>query len=313
MGGLKWIKLYTEMPDHEKMKFIDAMKERDSIHYVWIRLIIQAGKINLGGKILLNQNTPYTIAMLCILLNRPIEEITFALKTLANFNMIEIDERGIITITNWSKYQNIEGMEKVREQTRKRVERYRSKNNIEESEEENFYSNNCNVTVTEQNKREKEKEKEKEKKIKNQIEEKTDQENDPVNQVVYNTFQENYIKGDGGYGISKDLDIMEYIKNTSSKFVGTTPTAVKSAVSIHGERNVKLAVDIAAEIKIFRMKYINGILNNWKREGYPYDKLNNPIKDYKIKNNKGHAFNNFEPRTYDYNALERSLLGWDEK
>ena len=44
----------------------------------------------------------------------------------------------IIFISNWEKYQSIEGMEKVREQTRKRVASYREKQKLIES----------NVTVT---------------------------------------------------------------------------------------------------------------------------------------------------------------------
>ncbi|MCR8983177.1 phage replisome organizer N-terminal domain-containing protein [Brevibacillus laterosporus] len=48
-----------------------------------------------------------------------------------------------IHITNWDKHQNIEGMEKIKAQTRQRVERYRQKQKL-------LGSGNatCNVTVT---------------------------------------------------------------------------------------------------------------------------------------------------------------------
>jgi hypothetical protein len=34
MADIKWIKLATAMPDDEKMKLIDAMPERDTVHYL---------------------------------------------------------------------------------------------------------------------------------------------------------------------------------------------------------------------------------------------------------------------------------------
>ncbi|MDR3596965.1 phage replisome organizer N-terminal domain-containing protein [Clostridium sp.] len=46
----------------------------------------------------------------------------------------EIDENNIISILNWEKHQNIEGMEKVRYKTRKRVGKYRVKQKAEEGE-----------------------------------------------------------------------------------------------------------------------------------------------------------------------------------
>jgi plasmid replication initiation protein len=50
------------------------------------------------------------------------------------------------------------------------------------------------------------------------------------------------------------------------------------------------------------VKYLTGILEN----------LNNKISDKEFNNSKNLRFNNFEPREYDYNELERKLLGWDK-
>jgi hypothetical protein len=82
--------------------------------------------------------------------------------------MIEVDEGNLIKISNWEKHQNIEGMEKVREQTRKRVANHRSKQKalIEPAKEEtcgNKSSNvTCNVTKTLTNATEEEEDKEEE-------------------------------------------------------------------------------------------------------------------------------------------------------
>lgn len=66
-------------------------------------------------------------------------------------------------------------------------------------------------------------------------------------------------------------------------------------------------------------KYIDGILNSWHKDGIKT--LNDVlIKDKKKpmkKNNnfktKIDNFNNYEQRDYDFDALEKKLLGWDNK
>lgn len=103
------------------------MPERDTVHYIWMRLLVQAGKTNSNGYIFLNDNVPYTEEMLSTIFNRPLNSLRFALKVLRDFGMIQIQEDKLIKIANWSKHQNIEGMEKVRQQTRERVAKHRAK------------------------------------------------------------------------------------------------------------------------------------------------------------------------------------------
>ncbi|HCL4549706.1 replication protein [Clostridium botulinum] len=150
MAEVKWIKITTNMFDDEKIKLIDAMPERDTIHYIWIRLLVQAGKTNANGYIFLNENVPYTEEMLSTIFNRPLNSVRLALKTLNDFGMIELSENHLIKITNWSKHQNIEGMEKVREQTKKRVAKHRAKKKelLESAKEETCGSNEAKKSVT---------------------------------------------------------------------------------------------------------------------------------------------------------------------
>lgn len=130
MAEIKWIKITTTMFDDEKIKLIDAMPERDTIHYIWIRLLVQAGKTNANGYIFLNENVPYTEEMLSTIFNRPINSVRLALQTLSNFAMIEISDNNLIKISNWGKHQNIEGMDKVREQNRLRKQKQREREKI---------------------------------------------------------------------------------------------------------------------------------------------------------------------------------------
>ena len=117
---LKWIKLSTSIFHDEKMKLIEAMQENDTIICIWIKLLIQAARTNAGGLIFLSEGKPYTEEMLATIFNRPINSIRLGVGTLRNLGMIDIDKNNIIRIVNWEKYQNVEGMERVREQTRKR-------------------------------------------------------------------------------------------------------------------------------------------------------------------------------------------------
>ena len=383
MTRVKWIKLAIDMFDDEKIKIIDSMPERDLIHYVWIRLLVQAGKTNSTGDIFLNENIPYTKKMLSIIFNRSINEIEFSLKTLSDLRMIEIDENNFINISNWEKHQNIEGMEKIREQTRKRVEDHRSKKKLEKNtkdikdtedtkdnndskEDENNLSNpliikekstiindvkndkndnmkletSCNVTVTEQSKRENKKEIKNKTKIETKnmtvcLEEVDFNKNkkycnndfDIEESEVYNILNLSKNKEDnvlshkefalgnnmGSEDVSEEA-IEKYIKKLGVKIIGGSMSAIKLAVSIHGGANVKLAIERSLEANKPRMNYINGILTNWKREGYPSSNLNlNKVQEKIINSHnktKVLSFNNFEPRKYDYDALEKALLGW---
>ena len=154
MGEIKWIKLAISMFDDEKIKLIDAMPEHDTIFYIWIRLLIQAGKTNAGGYIFLTENIPYTDEMLSTIFNRPLNSVRLALKTFEEFGMIQKNGKGFLKVTNWEKHQNVEGMEKVREQTRERVARYREKRKmLEENNESNVTSRYSNGTEEERRKK----------------------------------------------------------------------------------------------------------------------------------------------------------------
>ena len=69
----------------------------------------------------------------------------------------------------------------------------------------------------------------------------------------------------------------------------------------------KEAIEIAAENGARNLKYVTKILENWKSKGKDYKPNKNNINEPKPL-----RFNNFEPREYDYDKLEKKLLGWDD-
>lgn len=114
------------MFDDDKIKLIESLPDGDSILVIWVKLLTQAGRTNANGYIFLNENIPYTDEMLATIFNRPLNTVRLALATFQRFGMIEWDETGIL-ILNWEKHQNIDGLEKLREQNKERASKYRKR------------------------------------------------------------------------------------------------------------------------------------------------------------------------------------------
>ncbi|MED1381135.1 phage replisome organizer N-terminal domain-containing protein [Bacillus mycoides] len=133
MSEVKWIKLSTSMFEDEKIRLIESMPEADTLLIIWIRLLAQAGKTNASGYIFLSKNIPYSDEMLATIFNRPIATVRLALQTFQQFGMIEITDDQYICISNWEKHQNIDGLDKIREQNRLRKQKQREKLRLEMS------------------------------------------------------------------------------------------------------------------------------------------------------------------------------------
>lgn len=144
MADVKWIKITTDMFDDEKIDFIQSLPEADAIIVVWVRLLTLAGKCNAGGYIYLTENIPYEPEMLAHKFRKQISTINLALATFRQLGMVEQDGNGLY-ISNWEKHQNIDGLDKIREQNKLRVRKYRESLKLTEC---NVTSN---VTVTQSN------------------------------------------------------------------------------------------------------------------------------------------------------------------
>ena len=140
-----------------KIKQIEMMPEGDTILVIWLKLLLLAGNVNDGGNIYITPEIPYTDEMLAHELRRPLPTVRLALSVFEKFGMIEIID-DILHLSSWEKYQNIEGMEKIREQNRLRKQRQREKQALlEESRDGHVTFTGCHAVEEE---REKDKEKE---------------------------------------------------------------------------------------------------------------------------------------------------------
>lgn len=152
MADIKWIKIATDIFSDEKVMLIESMPEADGIITIWFKLLCLAGRQNNSGVFTMNDKIAYTDEMLATIFRRPLNTVRLALNTFETFGMIERYE-GIITIPNWEKYQNIDGMERIREQSRISSAKYRKKQKALKSD----------ITVTSRDQTDKEEDKEKDK------------------------------------------------------------------------------------------------------------------------------------------------------
>lgn len=144
MSEVEWIKITVDMFDNRKIKHLRKLPEGNSIVLIWVMLLTMAGRCNAGGMIFLTENIPYTPKMLADELGFEENTVILALEALERLGMIRSD--GFLEISGWDEYQNTDGLNRIREQTRQRVAKHREKQKLLP----------CNVTVTLRNATDKE-------------------------------------------------------------------------------------------------------------------------------------------------------------
>jgi predicted phage replisome organizer len=137
MSDVKWIKISTNVFDDEKIKLLETLPDADAIIIVWFKLLSMAGRCNDSGMIYLTRDVPYNEEMLSTIMRRPVNTVRLALNEFIKLNMIQIADN-FISIVNWEKHQNVDGLDRIRENTRLRVQKHR----------ENKRMLTSNVTVT---------------------------------------------------------------------------------------------------------------------------------------------------------------------
>ena len=138
MAEVKWIKVAADIFDNRKIRQIEIMPEGDSIIVIWMKILCLAGNVNDRGFIYFTEEIPYTDEMLATEFNRPVQTVRLALSIFQKFGMIDVIDN-IYHVSSWEKYQNVDQLEKLREQTRIRVAKHREKQKL---------LTDSNVTVT---------------------------------------------------------------------------------------------------------------------------------------------------------------------
>lgn len=156
MADVKWIKITTDMFDNRKIKHLRRLPEGNNIVLIWVMLLTMAGRCNSGGMIFLTENIPYTPKMLADELDFEENTVLLALKVLDDLNMVVADS-GCFKIAGWEEYQNIEGMDKIRESKRIAQAKWRAKQKELPVVDSTVDSTRYLVDGTEEDKEEKEK------------------------------------------------------------------------------------------------------------------------------------------------------------
>ena len=133
MAKKRYVKISVDMFENRKLKLIENMSNRDLIEIIWMRLLVEATKLNDGGLIYLEEDMPYSMEMLSIVLNRSEEDVTLALKVLKDLKMIEVSKDNLIKIVSWSNHQ--ESKRKKKEEEVK-VEKETKDTKVEEIKDE---------------------------------------------------------------------------------------------------------------------------------------------------------------------------------
>jgi len=145
MADVKWIKLVADMFDNRKIKQIRKMPDGDAIIVIWLHILCLAGQVNDNGLVYFSKDIPYTEEMLATEFDRPINTVRLALQTFQQFGMIEI-VNNILLVSNWEKYQSVDGLEKIQENNRKRQKKFRANQRLLLSNVTDNVTDNVTVT-----------------------------------------------------------------------------------------------------------------------------------------------------------------------
>lgn len=123
-NSVKWIKITTDIFSDEKILLLESMPEADTVIVIWFKLLTLAGKQHNDGVFWLTDRIAYTDELLATIFRRNLNTVRMALARFEELGMIEIINN-VITIPNWSKYQNFDALDRKRERDREYQREYR--------------------------------------------------------------------------------------------------------------------------------------------------------------------------------------------
>ena len=86
---VSWIRLSTDLFENRKIRYLETLKEGETMILMWIRLLALAGRLNDAGHIRVGEGLPYTVKMLAREFGRPVTLITKGLTMFRGLGMIE--------------------------------------------------------------------------------------------------------------------------------------------------------------------------------------------------------------------------------
>ena len=151
MEDVKWLKLDPNFLDGSSFKFmrrakIDGVADlRDKLEAVWFELIGLAGKVNNQGMFYNDEIAYNSFEDIAIMLDRSTEEVQICMDFYIKHKMVTIID-DFILLTNWDKFQNVKGLEELREKRRLRTRKCREKQKALLENKKDVEAKSCNVT-----------------------------------------------------------------------------------------------------------------------------------------------------------------------
>lgn len=145
MNGVSWIKLSVDLFSHPKIKFLFRLPYGDKAVLLWVFILTSAGQCNDNGKVYLANGVPFSSFDLSIELKCEESVVDSILNDFVKLKMVSIDKNGVITVSNWDKYQSVDRLAELREYNRlaKQRERERKGSIIKENVIDKSLTSQC--------------------------------------------------------------------------------------------------------------------------------------------------------------------------
>lgn len=299
----KWIKVATDTFEDEKIDVIEGMPDGEKFVLIWFKILLLAGKCNSGGYLLLQEDIPLTAKMLARRFKQELSVVNKALKVFEKYKMLERTEEGIY-VTNFNKHQDLDKMNQKRVQDRERKQKQRAKEKILSEASENEAAEEENMSQ------------------KNECDNMCDKQCDSSYSTSTSISRSSNI-----ISLNNIKNNKLYIDFFNNNFHKITDYEREILVSYEGkgmnEHVITLALEEAALKNARSLKYVKKILDRWLDskvltvEEVMLDKAEfgegkKAAKSVQMKSkDKRNNFNNFDQRSYDFDSLEKKLLGWD--
>lgn len=293
MAEVKWIKLNVGMFDGNSFKRIKNAKiggesYRDKLTAIWFELMDFAGKCNAGGQLIESPEIPFmSLDDIAIMIDREPAEVELCMQFYIKNRMVTVID-DVYSLTNWVRYQNEDGLERIREQNRIRQANFKARKKQE------MIESNASVTLPVT--------------LGNATDIDKDKELDIDKDIIDNKLSCQQII-DLYHQICVSFPKVRVLSEARKK-------TIKARMKVYSIDDIKLCFE-----KAENSNFLKGSNDrNWSADfdWLMSDKNMAKVIDGNYDNNKSkkqgkkNVFNNFTGRSYDMGSLESQLLGCDK-
>ncbi|WP_010293557.1 phage replisome organizer N-terminal domain-containing protein [Clostridium senegalense] len=276
-----WLKMKEDFFEEDTIQWLEEQENGKDYCLFYLKLCLKSLKTN--GILIRNVGqilVPYDVKKLASMTNTNADTVRIAMEVFKKIGLVQILENGEIYL---SQLENMVGSESEWAK-KKRQQRLNAKlkDNVPQ------LSPNCPTEI--------------------EIETEIDIENRDKDIEIETTTIESSCSNSFDETDINFEDLKKYL--IENNFIRATDQNIKSILKGFPSWWIKEALSVAVFNSNLNLAYVYGILRNWDMEEKPKDRQKQ--KNNKANGNNG-TFNNFEQREYDFDELEKDLLGWSDK